>query len=151
NWKITCLFGKRCARPAPPSRPRQAQRPFNSVYRARAARASEIEEEYDEEEQPPTTRLSTAFVVVVALHLVAVGGIYAFNSLKARNPTTPEKPPTDKTAAKATPAPEKPPAVAHAPANNLLPVGGTNVHKVREGETLASIATENKTTPAELA
>ena len=36
---------------------------------------------YDEEE--PTTRLSSAFIVVLILHVVAVGGIYAFNSIKA--------------------------------------------------------------------
>lgn len=37
-------------------------------------------DDYDEE---PTTRLSSAFVVVLILHVVAVGGIYAFNSIKA--------------------------------------------------------------------
>ncbi|MEI6715691.1 MAG: LysM peptidoglycan-binding domain-containing protein [Verrucomicrobiota bacterium] len=37
-------------------------------------------EDYDEE---PSTKLSTAFVVVLILHLVAVGGIYAFHSIKA--------------------------------------------------------------------
>ena len=38
---------------------------------------------YDEYEEEPTTKLSTAFVVVLVLHLVAVGGIYAFHSIKA--------------------------------------------------------------------
>lgn len=37
-------------------------------------------EDYDEE---PSTKLSTAFIVVFVLHLVAVGGIYAFHSIKA--------------------------------------------------------------------
>lgn len=37
--------------------------------------------DYDAEE--PTTKLSSAFVVVLILHVVAVGGIYAFNSIKA--------------------------------------------------------------------
>src|SRR6188508_1020488 len=46
---------------------------------ARAARHTM--EDYDAEE--PTTKLSSAFVVVLILHLVAVGGIYAFNSIKA--------------------------------------------------------------------
>ncbi|MEP6669602.1 MAG: LysM peptidoglycan-binding domain-containing protein [Chthoniobacter sp.] len=45
---------------------------------ARAARRSA--DDYDEEE--PTTNLSSAFVVVLILHVVAVGGIYAFNSIK---------------------------------------------------------------------
>ena len=38
---------------------------------------------YDDYEEEPTTKLSTAFVVVLVLHLVAVGGIYAFHSIKA--------------------------------------------------------------------
>jgi LysM repeat protein len=46
---------------------------------ARAAR--QVMEDYDSEE--PTTKLSSAFVVVLILHIVAVGGIYAFNSIKA--------------------------------------------------------------------
>ncbi len=37
----------------------------------------------DDYEEEPTTRLSSAFVVVLILHVVAVGGIYAFNSIKA--------------------------------------------------------------------
>ena len=31
-------------------------------------------------------KLSSAFVVVLVLHVVAVGGIYAFNALKAHQP-----------------------------------------------------------------
>lgn len=46
---------------------------------ARAAR--QVMEDYDDEE--PTTKLSSAFIVVLILHVVAVGGIYAFNSIKA--------------------------------------------------------------------
>lgn len=39
---------------------------------------------YEDYEEEPTTKLSTAFVVVLVLHLVAVGGIYAFHSIKAK-------------------------------------------------------------------
>lgn len=46
---------------------------------ARAARRPV--DDYDEDEEP-TTNLSSAFVVVLILHVVAVGGIYAFNSIK---------------------------------------------------------------------
>ena len=46
---------------------------------ARAARRPM--DDYDEDEEP-TTNLSSAFVVVLILHVVAVGGIYAFNSIK---------------------------------------------------------------------
>jgi len=39
---------------------------------------------YDDYDEEPTTKLSTAFVVVFVLHLVAIGGIYAFHSIKAK-------------------------------------------------------------------
>ena len=42
-------------------------------------RAPSSESYYNEE---PKTNLSSAFVVVLVLHIVAVGGIYAFNSLR---------------------------------------------------------------------
>ncbi len=35
--------------------------------------------------QEPDMSFAKAIVVVVVLHIVAVGGIYAFSSLKARN------------------------------------------------------------------
>lgn len=35
------------------------------------------------EADEPVTKLSSAFIVVLILHVVAVGGIYAFNSIKA--------------------------------------------------------------------
>jgi LysM repeat protein len=47
---------------------------------ARAARHTM--DDYDDVEEP-TTKLSSAFIVVLILHVVAVGGIYAFNSIKA--------------------------------------------------------------------
>lgn len=37
----------------------------------------------DYESEEPTTKLVSAFMVVLVLHLVAVGGIYMFNSIKA--------------------------------------------------------------------
>ena len=43
-----------------------------------------IAEDYDTDE--PNVRLSRAFVVVMLLHVVAVGGIFAFSSLKKNSP-----------------------------------------------------------------
>lgn len=46
----------------------------------RASRRNEIEDyEYDEE---PNMKLSRAFVIVLLLHVVAVGGIFAFTAIK---------------------------------------------------------------------
>ena len=54
--------------------------PEASARHATARRAPAADDYYDEE---PKTNLSSAFVVVLILHVVAVGGIYAFNSIKA--------------------------------------------------------------------
>ncbi len=40
------------------------------------------------DEEEPTMKLSNAFIVVVILHLVAVGGIYTFESIKVHRPKT---------------------------------------------------------------
>ncbi len=56
---------------------------------------------YDDYEEEPTTKLSTAFVVVLMLHLVAVGGVYAFHSIKAKR----READGTTAAAKASPAP----------------------------------------------
>ena len=62
--------------------------------RAAAQRAAKYpEEDYASDE--PNVRLSRAFVVVLLLHVVAVGGIFAFSALK------------DRQAARATVKPEK--------------------------------------------
>ena len=45
-----------------------------------------------EEDEEPSMKISNAFIVVLALHFVAVGGIYAFNSFKARNPSAFDEP-----------------------------------------------------------
>lgn len=72
---------------------------------------------YDDYEEEPATKLSTAFVVVLVLHLVAVGGIYAFHSIKAKRR---EADGTATTAA--TPAPS--------PANKTAPPAGAAVPQV---------------------
>ena len=47
---------------------------------------------HEMEDDEPSMKLSNAFIVVLALHFVAVGGIYAFNSFKARHPAAFEEP-----------------------------------------------------------
>ena len=51
--------------------------------RARAATMNAPEEEFDDYGPEPNMKLSHAFLVVLLLHVVAVGGLYAFNSMKA--------------------------------------------------------------------
>jgi LysM repeat protein len=115
---------------------------------AQRAPARYTEEEYVSEE--PNVKLSRAFVVVLLLHVVAVGGIFAFSALKDRqlaaNSTqlsggTPNHLTADNsthlTATKTS-----------ATTNDLQtakydePSGSSSTHKVKAGETVASIAAE---------
>lgn len=50
--------------------------------RARAAAINPHDEEFEDYGPEPNMKLSHAFIVVLLLHVIAVGGLYAFNSLK---------------------------------------------------------------------
>ncbi len=70
-------------KPAPP-RQRPPQLKLKASV-ARSRRAPIVEEEDDFLEEPePNMKLSHAFVVVLVLHVIAVAGVFAFNSIKAR-------------------------------------------------------------------
>ncbi len=123
-------------------------------------------DDYDDDE--PQTRLSSAFFVVLILHVVAVGGIYAFNSIKAHRrglePTTAsaraaiEKPAAEPAAAspktKPTANPEtpvKPAAAPSAPAQvATAPVSNAKVYHVKPNDTLTRIAAALNVSVAEL-
>ena len=63
-----------------PTTPRRTRRLL-----ARAATMNHDAEEFDDYGPEPNMKLSHAFLVVLALHVVAVGGLYAFNTIKAGN------------------------------------------------------------------
>ena len=63
-----------------PTTPRRTRRLL-----ARAATMNHAAEEFDDYGPEPNMKLSHAFLVVLALHVVAVGGLYAFNTIKAGN------------------------------------------------------------------
>ncbi len=140
------------------SRPRRLQ--------AVARRAVPAIEDYDQEE--PTTKLSSAFIVVLILHVVAVGGIYAFNEIKKNRrreeplASVPAKPAAQKPAAPADPqtatgnnvipaSTTAAPAAAPAPSPAMMPVGGSRVHQVRAGDNLTKIAAQHSVSIADLA
>jgi LysM repeat protein len=84
--------------------------------------------------EEPNVKLSSAFIVVLVLHIVAVGGIYAFNALKAH-----QAPAFEDT--------ETPPQVqnastvqADAPATPAPSVAGPTWYRVKSGDTIAKIA-----------
>jgi len=109
------------------------------IQAATAHRAREAD--YTEE---PNVKLSSAFVVVLVLHVVAVGGIYAFNAIKAHQPAAFEETDTPPRPAAAQPAanPQIADAPAAAPARSAAPVAA-RTYRVKSGDTIARIAAAN--------
>lgn len=139
----------------PPKKP--AKKAKLQASTRRAARPSDDTEEYYDDEFEPNMKLSRAFIVVLLLHVVAVGGIFAFNNLKSdsggmpnefepgpqaaqnpeqtgemRNPSRPAVPASNPAPMRNTPTAPIQPA---SPQSAKKPV-----HVVRSGETLTTIA-----------
>jgi LysM repeat protein len=92
----------------------------------RRAREADFTEE-------PNVKWSSAFVVVLVLHVVAVGGIYAFNALKVHQPPAFEETETPPPPATQTVAGTQ----ADAPASPAPPA----YYRVKSGDTILKIAT----------
>lgn len=149
---------------------------MTKTLRARAsAIAPENEEEYYDE-QEPSMRFSHALIVVLILHLIAVGGIFGFNMLKAKQIANarmeekaalpqPSAPPADlsapddvtntgggslPTGPQPTPPPPVRPLVAapdQSPAAASSPSSAkAKTHKIVVGDTLTKIAAKYGTT-----
>jgi LysM repeat protein len=95
-----------------------------------AARSGMDSYETDE----PTTKLSSAFVVVLILHVVAIGGIYAFNSIKASRLSREPKPAAKEEGMKLSPKTTvKAPAISEAT--------GPAATRIQPGPTVPSVPT----------
>jgi LysM repeat protein len=125
-----------------------------------------------EEMAEPNMKLSRALLIVLVLHVVAVSGIIAFNTIKSRQGTFPPAPTVKveaqgspaKPAASATPAagqpvvanaataPAKPLASPEAAPLKALPVtpDGPNVYTVAKGDNPVKIAKKLKVSESEL-
>lgn len=115
---------------------RPVQRMPRKKLRAAAARKSA---RYDEEEyfvEEPNVKLSRAFVVVLLLHVVAVGGIFAFSTLKDRQSSVNS---VKNQAVTASPASTPVANIANGRAHSS---SQTLVYQVKAGDTLAGIAAQ---------
>lgn len=92
-----------------------------------------VMEQCDDE---PTMKLSTAFVVVLLLHVVAVGGIYAFNSVKAHKAKQSESSYAGEPVGGSMDATSNLKTGTEA----LAVVAGSKTHTVKAGDTLGKIA-----------
>jgi LysM repeat protein len=127
---------------------------------ARAAATGKDFEEFDGESEP-NMKFSHALIVVLVLHILAVGGVFAFNALKGRHvaserakpaaaalaASTPDvvTAPAAKAAAPAHEAPSTLSAPAKAPAKSQ-PEAAAASYTVVAGDTLTRIAAGHKTT-----
>lgn len=129
----------------PPQRPRPAAAPLR-------ARAATVDETYDDEEdyaseEEPNMKFTHALFVVLVLHIIAVGGVFAFNWMKTKQgpETAPlaKAPVAEKSAEPVAAKPEAPAKpVAAKPANLDGWTGKT--HTVEPGDTLTHIASIHK-------
>lgn len=107
--------------------------------RAAAQRSSVKYAEEDYYAEEPNVKLSRAFVVVLLLHVVAVGGIFAFSTLKDRQQSSPLGK-GDSASSKSSTGSGIQPGSSH-PSGELSQAANT-VHKVKGSETLAGIASQ---------
>jgi LysM repeat protein len=113
---------------------RPVQRTPRRKLRAAAKKpARYAEDEYFVEE--PNVKLSRAFVVVLLLHVVAVGGIFAFSTLKDRELSSS----LSKKEPDATASPTSTPVAAN---RRSRAQAHTLIYKVKSGDTLAGVAAQ---------
>jgi LysM repeat protein len=110
--------------------------PAESLHAKAAANAETYDkEDYDDEE--PSMKFSHALMVVLALHVIAVGGIFAFNSIKAGQSSSTKA---------STKAENAPPGAQAAAQSKPSPTQGAierrvgKTHTVQAGDTLSRIA-----------
>jgi LysM repeat protein len=143
-----------------PKLPRIAfpRRPKKLHAATAAARRASSDDYYNEE---PKTNLSSAFIVVLILHVVAVGGIYTFNSIRAarRGPEAPSSGPD--TAAAGSPLIAKASATITTPelakrdaaqaSANVAPAPlKPGTYRVQAGDNLTKIALQHGLTVTDL-
>jgi len=142
--------------PRPPSPHRTPRRMLRPLQARTAAAREEDFEEYDAQAEP-SMKLSHAFIVVLVLHVLAVGGVFAFNTLKTTQAAPGKKSApaaekqVEKTAEPVAKAPVQAAAAAVPTAATSKPAAkpaetAADSHAVAAGDTLTRIATQHKTT-----
>ena len=126
--KILKMPLRRMPRPTPPT---------ESLRAKATANAETYDKEDYEAEEEPNMKFSHALIVVLALHVIAVGGVFAFNSIKAGQSSS------TKTSTKGENAPLAPQAAAQSkpsPAQGATERRAGKTHTVQAGDTLSRIA-----------
>jgi LysM repeat protein len=114
------------------------KRPVQRTPRRRLQAAAKKSARYAEDEyfvEEPNVKLSRAFVVVLLLHVVAVGGIFAFSTLKDRQLSS-------STSKKGTDAGASPTATQVVASGRARPQSHTSIYRVKSGDTLPGVAAQ---------
>jgi LysM repeat protein len=122
--------------------PKSRARAGKSTIHSRAATADEVydeEEEDYESEDEPNMKLSHAFIVVLILHVIAIGAVFTFTWIKDRQTAEAKAAAVAKAAAAPKEEPAAEPAAPPAPA---APAASGKTHTVAAGDTLKRIATQ---------
>ena len=107
--------------------------------KATASSGTYEKEDYEIEQEEPNMKFSHALLVVLALHVIAVGGVFAFNSIKAGQAAAAKE--EIARAAAQTSAQPKPSAP-----DNVIEGWQGRTHTVQAGDTLSRLASLYKTT-----
>jgi LysM repeat protein len=123
--------------------PRPTSPPAESLRAKVSANAEAYDAEDYEVEEEPSMKFSHALIVVLALHVIAVGGVFAFNSIKAGQATASTKSPMKEetvppSAQTSTPKPAP-------PREEAVAGWSGKTHTVQAGDTLNRIASLYKT------
>ncbi len=111
-----------------------------------ARRASASGAEFEETSEP-NMKLSRALLIVLLLHIVAVGGIIAFNAIKSRQGPISAPVTVAKAQASASATPHEEIKLAHSPAPKVekrSTPDGTKFYTVSKGDTPVTIAKKFK-------
>ncbi len=96
------------------------------------AKAAAADAEFDSYGAEPNMKLSHAFMVVLALHVVAVGGLFAFNKVKAGHSKVSQKVQTEVAAGQEAVAKEEAKPLAPAPVHEVVKEVKQEVAKIVE-------------------
>ncbi len=112
--------------------------PAESLRAKAAANAETYDNEDYETEEEPNMKFSHALVVVLALHIIAVGGVFAFNSIKTGQTASTK-------GANSSPAGQGAAQSKPSPAQGAIEGWAGKTHIVQAGDTLSRIAALYKT------
>jgi LysM repeat protein len=124
---------------------RRMPRPTSAAESLRAKASANStgygKEDYQIEEEP-NMKFSHALMVVLALHVIAVGGVFAFNSIKAGQAAAAKAAAKEEAARLSAPTSAEP---KPSPPENIAATWEGRTHTVQAGDTLSRLASLYKT------